>query len=219
MAKKNSIDLEKIASEGLSVVVNEMADKEKDLSKKIPLWVHEYIGTNYGTDQANSTYEILRRDPLGVTPLIQETLVEHEDNLIKEVRKNPKELVKKINPAYTTGLASKFFGDLNYRNLKEAIENNGDLKSIFAERYENNIWKNTVAKATPEAIEGAAKADVRITTQREIVRNLYDNKGNFDIKKASTYLTSNIEKQETDAQNESYKEMGLAYVQTKASKQ
>ncbi|MCK4650175.1 hypothetical protein KAT36_02990 [Candidatus Pacearchaeota archaeon] len=215
--KKETINLEKVVDEGASFTINEMSDKEADLSKKIPMWIQTYVAKNYGEDQAEATYETLRRDPLIVTSLISQAKTEHENNLITEVRKNPNTLVKAIDQNYTIGLALQFFGDTGYKTLKETIENNGDVKSAFSNAFEGNLWKSMIAITTPEAAKSAANGYVQRTTQREIVKNLCDKEGKFDTSKASTYLVGNIEKQEKDAQNISYKELGLAYAQTAMS--
>jgi len=216
--EKSKINLETIVKEGSSLMINEMAYNESDISKKIPLWIQQYVEQNYGKEQAEAMYETLRRDPLTITPLISQVKTEHENNLITEVKKDSKAVAKATDPNYTIGLASKFFGDTNYKTLKETIENNGDVKTAFSNTFKGDLWKYTVSMATPEAVKGAANGYIQRITQKEIAKNLCNEKGEFDINKASVYLTNNIKMQKEDVQNTSYKELGLAYTQTTMSK-
>jgi len=216
--KNSKVNLEKVANEGMSFSINEMSDKETDITKKIPMWVQSYVSKNYGEDQALATYKILRGDPLSVAQLITQARTEHESNLVKEVKKNPYTVIKATDKNHIIGLASQFFGSANYKTLKEVIENNGDVKTEYSKAFEGNLWKDTVAGATPGAVTSAANEYIQETIQREIVKNLCNQGGNFDADKTSKYIVENI-KQAGEKQDALYKELGLAYMQTKISKQ
>jgi len=217
---KEQISLEKIANKGMLFSINEMSDKETDLSKKIPMWVQSYIAKTRGEETAETVYETLRRDPLEVTPLISQAKTEHEKNLIEEVKKDPYTVINATNQNYTMGLASQFFGNQNYKTLKEAIEKNGNVKAAFSPVFEgDSLLQYMVANATPEAVKAAASGHLQRATQREIIKNLCNEKGEFDAEKTSTYLENNIKGQKPATQNELYKSLGLAYMQTIASQQ
>jgi len=220
MAKNNKskANLENIAKEGALLSINEAVNKEADISKKIPMWA-QYLNAQYGEDQALAMYETIRRDPVIISPLIEKAILSHGNNLVTEVKKDPRAVVMAIEQGYVVGLASKFFGDDNYREIKETLENNGDIRGIYLNTFEGDLWKDIVANATEEAIRGSAEGHIKRTTQKEIIKNLTEDKVKYNANKASTYLTSNIQRQEAEAQNESYKEMGLAYTQTRNNQQ
>jgi len=213
--KKPKINLETIANEGKRLAINEASDKETDLSKKVPMWVQAYVSEKYGEEQAEATYEILRRDPVSITPLILQATKKHEKSLITEVRKNPKTVAKGLDENYAIGIASKFFGNENYKTLKEAIEQNGDIKGAFAGAFEGELWAATVAGAIPEAVKGAATGYFQRATQREILKNLCDGEGNFNSEKTATYVSKGITSQNQETRDNSYKELGLMYAQAK----
>ena len=101
-----NIDLEKIVKEGTSFMLNEQADNEPDLTKKIPYWMN-YAVQEMGEEATQSAYEMIKSDPLGMGQLINSSKHRHQKQLIDEVKKNPKSVIENLDENYAISMADR----------------------------------------------------------------------------------------------------------------
>ena len=144
--ENTNINLEKIVKEGTSLMLNEQANKEPDLTKKIPYWMN-YATQEMGEKASRPAYEILRADPLAIGSLIANSKNRHQKQLVDEVKKDPQSVIKNLDQNYAINMAVPYLGDGDYKALSDAINNNGDVKGLFANLYDNDLWRYVVAKS------------------------------------------------------------------------
>ena len=214
--KDAKIDLETIVREGTSFMLNEQADKKPDLTEKIPHWIENYAVQKMGKEAAEATYKILRKDPLAIGQLIAISKNKHQKQLIDEVRKNPKLVIKSIGQNYAIGIAASYLGSDKYKVLKNAVDNNGDIVGSFADLYDNGdgLWKTIVAIAAPEAVKNVAISQMNGMMETEIVKNLFNKDGKYSSSKTADFLDEQISKMKEKEQNSFYANIGMAYTQT-----
>ena len=212
--KKPKVDLEKVVSEGVSYLLTDATDKEADITKKINPWM-QYIVKEYGEEQANDSYEILKSSPLALSPEdVTGARDKHEGNLVKEVKKDAKTVFSKLDVNSAIPLSLDYIGTDAYQTIRKEVIDDGNIKNAFAGAYDNDLWRNLVMGASGEAVKEAATLYVGRTQNREIEENLF-NKGKYDNKKAAGYVCGKVSKKDSKEQNIFYLQTGLAYTQTK----
>jgi len=216
MADTN-IDLEKIVKEGTSFLINKQADEEPDLTKKIPYWMGTYATNELGEKVLESAHELLRTKPLAVGDLIREYKGKHQERLINEVKKNPQSVIENLDPNSATNMAAPYLMTNEDRALSEVINNNGDIRSSYANLDDTELWRSIVAMADIEDIKRAATSYISGATQPEIMKNLFDEKG-YNPSKAADFLYKQIDKMEEGEQNSFYSNIGMTYTQTQLQK-
>lgn len=210
----NRIDMNKVYEEGINFLTLDAARKA-DPTEKLSTFMGYAIKNLPNQEAAASAHDILRNDPAALGQQIREGLVRHRDGLVAEVEKAPQKVVKEIPQQHVIGMSVPYFGDENYKALREQIEKGENTARTFAETYSgSNLWKQIVMTASDTVVNNAATKHVQRETQKEILKNLCTQQGTYSPTKAAEFLVQ--QSRNKTEKNDFYLEVGTTYTQTKA---
>jgi|GEM_PF-3760456 hypothetical protein len=223
MAKKKKVNLRQILNDGTGVLINESAEKETDLAKKLNS-LTQYLVLEKGADIGLDMRDIYKADVHQMSEDIPLYKEKHRTSLVNEVRKDTVAVGKKVTEPYALDALEDVIGGQEYQILRKAVGERKNVREAFGIKYNDSDWKRLTSTANQSAVENAAERSVKRDREKYMIDAAFiADKKNKTPKYSATKFGATMEANANKAPNKEtkeflYEKVGLAYAHTEIAK-
>lgn len=143
---------------------------------------------NLSENELKLQQNMYKNEPTQVGTFLRHYLGKHQDSLIKEVSKDPRIVLSKLEDQTLVQLAVPHIGDKNYKVQARALESKDSsaIGNVMMALYQSESWQMAVSNASATTLEETLTKEVSRAQREHMAKDLGYNSQTGKINKAKT---------------------------------